>query len=81
MQSAVPVDIARDKLLRTLITYGVPTKSDLRAAIGEYDFQKARKFGLDANIRNFRGVLVERSTLMGAQHALLAYRPATSATS
>lgn len=56
---AVPVDIAR-KVVEDLIKYGVPQKAIFGASIGEYDFQNARKFGLDTNIKNFRGVLVEK---------------------
>jgi serine protease Do len=56
---AVPVDIAR-KVVEDLIKYGVPQKAIFGASIGEYDFQNARKYGLDTNIKNFRGVLVEK---------------------
>jgi serine protease Do len=56
---AVPIDIAR-KVVDDLIKYGVSQKAILGASIGEYDFQNARKFGLDTNIKNFRGVLVEK---------------------
>jgi S1-C subfamily serine protease len=56
---AVPIDIAR-KVVDDLIKYGVPQKAIFGASIGEYDFQNARKYGLDTNNRNFRGVLVEK---------------------
>ncbi|HZY78246.1 MAG TPA: trypsin-like peptidase domain-containing protein [Cyclobacteriaceae bacterium] len=56
---AVPIDIAR-KVVEDLIRYGVSQKAIFGASIGEYDFQNARKYGLDTNIKNFRGVLVEK---------------------
>jgi serine protease Do len=62
---AVPIDIAR-KVVEDLIKYGVPQKAIFGASIGEYDFQNARKYGLDANIRNFRGVLVEKIDAEGS---------------
>jgi S1-C subfamily serine protease len=62
---AVPIDIAR-KVVEDLIRYGVSQKAVLGASIGEYDFQNARKFGLETNIRNFRGVLVEKVDQEGA---------------
>ncbi|MEI9920795.1 MAG: trypsin-like peptidase domain-containing protein [Bacteroidota bacterium] len=62
---AVPVDIAR-KVVEDLIKYGVSQRANLGATIGEYDFQNARKFGLDTNIKNFRGVLVEKVDAEGS---------------
>jgi len=62
---AVPVDIAR-KVVEDLIKYGVSQKAIFGASIGEYDFQNARKYGLDASIRNFRGVLVEKIDAEGS---------------
>jgi S1-C subfamily serine protease len=56
---AVPVDIAR-KVVEDLIKYGIPQKAIFGASIGEYDFQNARKYGLDTNNKSFRGVLVEK---------------------
>jgi len=56
---AVPIDIAR-KVVDDLIKYGVSQKAIFGASIGEYDFQNARKYGLDTNVKNFRGVLVEK---------------------
>lgn len=56
---AVPIDIAR-KVVDDLIKYGVSQKAIFGASIGEYDFQNARKYGLDVNVKNFRGVLVEK---------------------
>lgn len=56
---AVPIDIAR-KVVDDLIKYGVPQKAIFGAAIGEYDFQNARKYGLETNNKTYRGVLVEK---------------------
>ncbi len=56
---AVPIDIAR-KVVEDLIKYGVSQKAIFGASIGEYDFQNARKYGLDTNNKIFRGVLVEK---------------------
>lgn len=62
---AVPVDIAK-KVVDDLVRFGVAQKAEFGASIGEYDFQNARKLGLDANIRNFHGVLVEKVEQDGA---------------
>jgi serine protease Do len=62
---AVPIDIAR-KVVEDLVRYGVPQKAIFGANIGEYDFQNAKRFGLDPTIRNFKGVLVEKVDQEGA---------------
>ncbi|HEX8059332.1 MAG TPA: trypsin-like peptidase domain-containing protein [Cyclobacteriaceae bacterium] len=62
---AVPIDIAR-KVVEDLIKYGVSQKAIFGASIGEYDFQNARKYGLDVNVKNFRGVLVEKIDAEGS---------------
>jgi S1-C subfamily serine protease len=62
---AVPVDIAR-KVVEDLVKYGVPQKAIFGASIGEYDFQNAKRFGLDPTIKNFKGVLVEKVDAEGA---------------
>jgi serine protease Do len=64
---AVPVDIAR-KVVEDLVKYGVHQKAIFGAAIGEYDFQNAKRFGLDPMIKNFKGVLVEKVEAEGASH-------------
>lgn len=62
---AVPIDIAK-KVVEDLVKYGIAQKAEFGAAIGEYDFQNARKFGLDTNMKNFKGVLVEKVDTEGA---------------
>lgn len=62
---AVPIDIAR-KVVEDLVKYGVPQKAIFGATIGEYDFQNAKRFGLDPTVRNFKGVLVEKVDAEGA---------------
>jgi serine protease Do len=62
---AVPIDIAR-KVVEDLVKYGVPQKAIFGASIGEYDFQNAKRFGLDPTIKNFKGVLVEKVDAEGA---------------
>jgi serine protease Do len=62
---AVPVDIAR-KVVEDLVKFGVPQKAIFGADIGEYDFQNAKKFGLDASVKTFKGVLVEKVEAEGA---------------
>lgn len=54
---AVPVDIAR-KVVDDLVKYGLPQKAIFGGNIVEYDFQNAKKYGLDANAKEFRGVLL-----------------------
>ncbi|MBS1682035.1 MAG: trypsin-like peptidase domain-containing protein [Bacteroidetes bacterium] len=54
---AVPVDIAR-KVVEDLIKYGAPQKAIFGGNVIEYDFQNAKKYGLDANAKEFRGVLI-----------------------
>jgi serine protease Do len=62
---AVPIDIAR-KVVEDLVKYGVPQKAIIGASIGEYDFQNAKRLGLDPTIKNFKGVLVEKVESEGA---------------
>jgi serine protease Do len=62
---AVPVDIAK-KVVEDLIKYGTPQKALLGANTIEYDYQSAKKLGLDVSSKNFRGVLVESVDQEGA---------------
>lgn len=64
---AVPVDIAK-KVVEDLIKHGVSQKALLGANIVEYDYQNAKKMGLDLSSRNFKGVLVESVEQEGAAH-------------
>ncbi len=54
---AVPVDIAK-KVVEDLVKYGVPQKAIFGGNVIEYDFQNAKKYGLDANVKEFKGVLL-----------------------
>jgi len=54
---AVPVDIAK-KVVDDLIKYGVPQKAIFGGNVIEYDFQNAKKFDLDVNVKEFKGVLL-----------------------
>lgn len=54
---AVPVDIAK-KVVDDLVRYGVPQKAIFGGNVIEYDFQNAKKFDLDLNVKEFKGVLL-----------------------
>ncbi len=54
---AVPVDIAK-KVVEDLVKYGVPQKAIFGGNVMEYDFQNAKKYGLDLNVKEFKGVLL-----------------------
>jgi len=54
---AVPVDIAK-KVVDDLVKYGVPQKAIFGGKVIEYDFQNAKKYELDVNVKEFRGVLL-----------------------
>ncbi len=54
---AVPVDIAK-KVVDDLIKYGIPQKAIFGGNVIEYDFQNAKKYDLDVNVKEFRGVLL-----------------------
>jgi S1-C subfamily serine protease len=62
---AVPIDIAK-KVVEDLVKYGLHQKGNFGATIGEYDYQNARKYGLDASNKVYRGVLVEKIESSGA---------------
>jgi S1-C subfamily serine protease len=62
---AVPIDIAR-KVVEDLVKYGVAQKGLIGAEIGEYDYQNAKKYGLETEGKNFKGVLVEKVEQGGA---------------
>jgi serine protease Do len=62
---AVPVDIAK-KVVEDLIKYGLPQKAIFGADVLEYDYENAKKFGLDVNVKEFRGVLVGEIARGGA---------------
>src|SRR5258708_4366143 len=54
---AVPVDIAK-KVVDDLLKYGVPQKAIFGGNVIEYDFQNAKKYDLDVDIKEFKGVLL-----------------------
>jgi serine protease Do len=54
---AVPVDIAK-KVVDDLVKYGIPQKAIFGGNVIEYDFQNAKKYDLDINVKEFRGVLL-----------------------
>jgi serine protease Do len=54
---AVPVDIAK-KVVADLVKFGAPQKAIFGGNVIEYDFQNAKKYDLDANVKEFKGVLV-----------------------
>ncbi|HLZ17050.1 MAG TPA: trypsin-like peptidase domain-containing protein [Cyclobacteriaceae bacterium] len=54
---AVPVDIAK-KVVDDLVKYGVPQKAIFGGNVIEYDFQNAKKYDLDVNVKEFKGVLL-----------------------
>ncbi len=58
---AVPVDIAK-KVVEDLIKYGLPQKAIFGGEIMEYDFQNAKKFDMDVNVKEFKGVLLGNPT-------------------
>jgi serine protease Do len=56
---AVPIDIAK-KVVDDLIKYGVVQKALIGGNVIDYDFQNAKKYGLDTNVKSFNGVLLEK---------------------
>jgi serine protease Do len=56
---AVPIDIAK-KVVDDLIKYGVVQKALIGGNVVDYDYQNAKKYGLDTNVKNFNGVLLEK---------------------
>ncbi len=65
---AVPVDIAK-KVVEDLIKYGLPQKAFFGGNILEYDYENAKKFDLDVNVKEFRGVLLGDIARGGAASA------------
>lgn len=61
---AVPVDIAK-KVFDDLVKYGVVQKAFLGASVVEYDYENAKKYGLDTDVTNYRGVLLSRLEKVG----------------
>ncbi|MFZ6013460.1 MAG: S1C family serine protease [Bacteroidota bacterium] len=55
---AVPVDIAK-KVFEDLVKYGIVQKAIFGGSVVEYDYEHAKKYDLDTNVKNFNGVLLE----------------------
>jgi serine protease Do len=62
---AVPVDIAK-KVADDLIKYGVVQKAYFGGNVVEYDYANSKKYGLDTNVKDYFGVLLERLEEGGA---------------
>jgi serine protease Do len=62
---AVPVDIVK-KSVDDLIKYGTPQKALFGGNVIEYDYLNAKKYGLDADVKEFRGVLIGKIDRKGA---------------
>jgi serine protease Do len=56
---AVPVDIAK-KVFDDLVKYGIVQKAFLGGNVVEYDYENAKKYNLDTNVKSYSGVLLER---------------------
>ena len=54
---AVPVDIAK-KIVNDLIKFGIVQKAFLGGNVMDYDYQTAVKYNLDANVKDFNGVVL-----------------------
>jgi serine protease Do len=61
---AVPVDIAK-KVVNDIIKYGVVQKAVFGGSVVDYDFQNAKKYKLNTDVKNFYGVLLERVDEVG----------------
>jgi serine protease Do len=62
---AVPVDIVK-KSVDDLIKFGTPQKALFGGNVIEYDYLNAKKYGLDADVKEFRGVLIGKIDRKGA---------------
>ncbi|MEQ1586364.1 MAG: trypsin-like peptidase domain-containing protein [Cyclobacteriaceae bacterium] len=62
---AVPVDIAK-KVVEDLIKHGVPQKAIFGGRVLEYDYQNAQKYGLNSDVKEFKGVLIGKVDRPGA---------------
>jgi len=55
---AIPVDIAK-KVYDDLVKYGIVQKALFGGVAVEYNYENAKKYNLDTNVKSFNGVLVE----------------------
>jgi len=65
---AIPVDIAK-KVVDDLVKYGVVQKAIFGGEVVDYDYQNASKYGLNTEVRNFKGVLLEQYEKTGTVSA------------
>jgi serine protease Do len=56
---AVPVDIAK-KVFDDIVKYGTVQKAYFGGNVVDYNFESAKKYDLNTNVKNFNGVLLER---------------------
>jgi S1-C subfamily serine protease len=56
---AVPVDIAK-KVFDDLVKYGIVQKVFFGGRVVEYDYEHAKKYELNVDVKNFNGVLLEQ---------------------
>ncbi len=56
---AVPVDIAK-KVFDDLVKYGIVQKGFFGGSVVEYDYEHAKKYDLNTDVKNYSGVLLER---------------------
>ena len=61
---AVPVDIAK-KVVDDLIKFGVVQKALFGGKVIDYDFQNAKKYKLNTDVKSFNGVLLEELEEIG----------------
>jgi serine protease Do len=62
---AVPVDIAK-KVVEDLVKYGIAQKAIFGGNVIEYDYQNAKKYDLNTEVKEFKGVLVGKVDRSGA---------------
>jgi serine protease Do len=55
---AIPVDIVK-KVFNDIVKYGVVQKGLIGGAVIEYNFENAKKYNLDTEVKSFAGVLLE----------------------
>lgn len=62
---AVPIDIVK-KSVEDLIKYGTPQKAIFGGNVVEHDYMNASKYGLDENVKEFKGVIIGKLDRNGA---------------
>jgi len=55
---AIPVDIAK-KVFGDLVKYGIVQQGFFGGSVVEYNYENAKKYDLDTNVKNYNGVLLE----------------------